>query len=474
MFTLAAVASTVVIVFILLIASISRYKRCPSNKILVINGKVGKGETSRCIHGGAAFIIPIIQEFQFLDLTPYQIDIDLKDALSKQNIRVNVPSIFTIGISTQPEVMKAAAERLLGLSADQIQEQAKEIIMGQMRLVIATMEIEEINNNRDKFLEGIYKNVETEIEKIGLKLINVNIRDIKDQSGYLDALGKNAAAEALNNAKVAVAQKDRDGTIGQASAIQEQTIKVAQAQTATESGKATAEQEKRVNIAKANADAVTGENLSAISIAESTSLKRQKLAEAEKQATVSEKTQAAEALEKSYKAEQAAELARAERDRATQTANKIVDADIQRKEIEIAAEAEKTKKIKEAEGEGAATLARLQGQADGNFEILSKQAAGLKLIIDACGGDADKAATLLIIDKLPELVRTQMNALSSIKIDKITVWDSGGNSPNGDNSVAGFLKGFAKSVPPMNDLFKQAGLSLPEILGKPLASATEV
>ena len=465
MYLLVAIAVATLVIVILLISVVSRYKRCPSDKILVIYGKVAKGQTAHCIHGGAAFVWPVIQDYRMLDLTPIQIDIPLDNALSKQNIRVSVPAVFTIGISTKPEVMILAAERLLGINTDAIKELAAEIIVGQMRLVVAQMDIEEINSNRDKFLDGIFKNVETELEKVGLRLINVNIKDIKDGSGYLEALGKNAAAEALNNAKKAVAEKDRDGAIGQAEAVKEQTIKVANATAEAESGKAEADRSMRINIATANATAVEGENLAAVTIANSTSEMRQKKAEAERSALAAEKVRAAQALEEAYKAEQIAETARAERERATKTANEVVDAEIERQKILIAAEAQKSKLIKEAEGEGEAIFAKMNGQARGIMEILTKQAEGLSKIVTAAGGNPDKAATLLIIDKLPELVKTQVEAIKGIKIDKVTVWDSG-SKDGGPNSTASFLQGLMKSVPPLNDLFQQAGMSLPDILGK--------
>ena len=472
MYPLMTVSVAVIILFILLVSVLSRYKRCPSDKILVIYGKVAKGQTAKCVHGGAAFVWPVIQDFRMLDLTPIQVNIPLDNALSKQNIRVAVPGMFTIGISTKPEVMVLAAERLLGLDTDRIKDMAAEIIIGQMRLVVAQMDIEEINSNRDKFLEGIYKNVETELEKIGLRLINVNIQDIKDASGYLDALGKNAAAQAINDAKRAVAEKNRDGEIGQANALREQTVKVAEATAASESGKAAALQSMRVNVANANAEAVKGENIAQVSIANSTSDMRQKKAEADRLAAAAEKVKAAQALQEAYKAEELAETARAERERATRMANEVVEADINRQKIEIAAEAQRVKQIKEAEGRGEAIFAEMNGQAKGMLEVLSKQAEGLNKIVNAAGGSADKAAMLLIIDKLPELVGKQVEAIKNIKIDKVTVWDGGANG-DGVNSTAGFLQGLMKAVPPLDSLFSQAGLALPDILAKRMAKPAE-
>ena len=116
-----------------------------------------------------------------------------------------------------------------GLQMAEIQELAKDIIFGQLRLVIATMDIEEINTDRDKFLEAVSRNVESELKKIGLRLINVNVTDISDESGYITALGKEAAAKAINDAKKSVAEKVRDGSIGEANAQRDQRVEVATA-----------------------------------------------------------------------------------------------------------------------------------------------------------------------------------------------------------------------------------------------------
>ena len=199
------------VLFVTFTAILARYKRCPSDKVLVIYGKTGKNKegsisSARCIHGGASFIWPVFQSYQFLDLNPISIECNLTNALSKQNIRVDVPCRFTVGISTEPEVMTNAAERLLGLSQDEIRNIATDILFGQLRLVIATMDIEEINADRDKFLAAVSTNVEAELRKIGLKLINVNVTDIRDESGYIEALGKEAAAKAINDAKKSVAE----------------------------------------------------------------------------------------------------------------------------------------------------------------------------------------------------------------------------------------------------------------------------
>ena len=283
------IAAAVVLALLIVVIVVSRYKKCPSDKVMVIYGAVGKtkegsARSSRCIHGGAAFVWPVIQAYNFLDLTPISINVDLKNALSRQHIRIDVPSRFTVGISTEPGVMQNAAERLLGLKLVDIQDLAKDIILGQLRLVIALMDIEEINSDRDKFLEAVTRNVEGELKKIGLRLINVNVTDISDESGYIEALGKEAAEKAKSDAKRAVAEKLRDGAIGEANA----------------------QMEERIQVAQANSKAVEGENSSQASISRSNADRREQEAEAERRATVAEMIAEAKAKEEAYKAEQLA------------------------------------------------------------------------------------------------------------------------------------------------------------------------
>jgi flotillin len=475
----------VVIFFVLISALVSRYKRCPSDKILVVYGRTG-GQSAKCIHGGGAFIWPVIQDFAFLDLKPISIEANLTNALSRQNIRVDVPCRFTIAISTESDSMGNAAERLLGLTQEQIQELAKDILFGQLRLVIATMTIEEINSDRDKFLDNISKNVDTELKKIGLKLINVNVTDIKDESGYIEALGKEAAAKAINEAKISVAEQEKIGETGKAMADREKDVQIAETHRDRDVkiaitqkdrevsiavagkdeaiGKAEAERDTRVATSEANAIAIRGENEAKIQIANSEATRREKEAEALKIAMTAEKVQQAQALEESYVAEQKAETARSERERSTQIANVIVPAEIakQRQIIDAQAEAERIRE--NAKGEADAIFAKMEAEAKGLYEILTKQAEGYEQVVKAAGGDPTKAFQLLLIEKLPELVKTQVEAVKNIKIDKITVWDSGNNSTDGGSSTSNFVSNMMKTVPPLNDLFNMAGLSLPTYL----------
>jgi flotillin len=476
----------IIVFFVIFLALTARYKRCPSDKILVVYGRTG-GSSAKCVHGGGAFIMPVFQDFAYLDLKPISIEANLKSALSKQNIRVDVPCRFTIAISTEKDNMNNAAERLLGLTTIQIQELAQDILFGQLRLVIATMMIEEINSDRDKFLDNISVNVDTELRKIGLKLINVNVTDINDESGYIEALGKEAAAKAINEAKVSVAEQEKFGETGKAIADRDRDVKIAEtnrdrdvqiavtqkdrevsiagAARDESIGKAEANRDTRVKTSEANAIAVEGENAAKITIANSDAARREKEAEALKIAVAAEKVQEAKALQEAYLAQQKAELARAERERSTQIANVVVPTEIEKQKIIIEAQAQAEKLREQAKGEADAIFAKMDAEARGLYEILTKQAEGYKDIVNAAHGDTTAAYQLLLIEKLPELVKTQVEAIKNIKIDKITVWDSqnGGNG-NEKTTTANFLSGLMKSVPPLNDLFNLAGMNLPSYL----------
>lgn len=442
---IAVIVIVVLIAFMILLTIAVRYKTCPPDKILIIYGKIspnpdGTYRSAKCVHGGASFVMPFFQKYTFMDLTPLAISVDLKSALSKQNIRIDVPSIFTVGVSTDPGIMQNAAERLRMLSLQQISDLARDIIFGQLRLVIATMNIEEINADRDKFLEAISRNVEGELKKVGLRLINVNVTDITDESGYIIALGKEAAAKAINDAKISVAEEDKKGSIGEANARMEQRIRVAEAESA----------------------AIDGENKAKADIALSRALLREKEAEASRLAVTAEKVKEAQALEESYAAQEKAEVSRASREKATKEADVIVAADIEKRKLEIEAEAVAEQIRRKAQGEADAIYAKMSAEARGIMEKLTKQAEGMDALVKSAGS-SDEAVRLLIADKLEAIVAEQVKAISGVKIDKVTVWDNGASS-DGKTATAGFLSGLLKSLPPLEDLYRMAGLEMPELI----------
>ena len=443
------------IVLFVSFATVARfYKRCPSDRILVIYGKVKGGRAAHCIHGGGAFVVPLIQDYAYISLTPMTINIPLQGALSFQNIRINVPSTFTVGVSTDPAVMVNAAERLLGLRSEAIEDMAKEIIFGQLRLTVASLTIEQINQDRESFLTEIRQNVEPELNKIGLNLINVNITDITDESDYIESIGKKAAAEAINKAKVDVAKEQKVGAIGEAENNRDMVVSVRENAAEAEKGKKKAEAGQRVFIAELEAAAVDGENSSKAQIAESNSKLAVRTAEAMRIAEVANR----EAEAAIQKAQYAVEI---ERLAAAEVAKKETD----RKQIQIAAEAEADRLRTVAKGEADGVLLKYQAEAEGVRTLLAGKASGYKALVESTGGDTQAAATLLMIEKLEQIVARQAEAVSNLKIDKVTVWDSAGGDGKG-SSTASFVSSLVKSLPPLQDVASMAGVELPSYLGK--------
>tara|TARA_B100000035_G_scaffold119415_1_gene101289 strand:- start:1318 stop:2703 length:1386 start_codon:yes stop_codon:yes gene_type:complete len=431
---------------------VTRYKRCASDEILVVYGRVGGGRASKCIHGGATMVWPLIQDFKKISLTPLTLSVPLSGALSQQNIRIDVPSTFTVGVSTNPLIMNNAAERLLHLSRNEIEEMGKEIIIGQLRLTVASLTIEQINQDRDAFLELIRDNVGAELHKLGLYLINVNIIDITDESNYINSIGKKAAAGAVNKALVDVANAERDGAIGKANADRDREVQVAQNVAESEKGKKAAEVDRRVFVQQQEATGVQGENLSRAEIASYQADLEEKEAEAMRRAEVARRTAEMEVQKAQYNLEQ--ERLRAE---------EIVREEISKTQIEIAAEAEAERQRRIAQGEADAVLARYNAEAEGTKAVLEAKANGYKQLVASAGGDVKAAATLLMVEKIEEIVARQTEAIANLQIDKITVWDSGSGGEGG--STANFVSSLIRSLPPVHDVAKMAGVDLPDYLG---------
>src|SRR5947208_10391978 len=488
----------VIVLFAMLLLVMKQYKRCPSNQVLVIyGGRLGKAGAAKTIHGGSAFVMPLIQDFRYMSLEPIQIEVPLRGALSSENIRVNVPSVFTVAIDTKPEVMQNAAVRLLGLKQAEIRKQAEEMIFGQMRQVIAPMGIEEINRDRDKFLQHVQHSLEPELSKIGLTLINVNITDITDESGYIDAIGQKAASLAIQQARgdvadnekmgetrVASAERDKsiqvsnarkEQSIGTREAQREQAVRVATLEKEQSIGEKTAsfekdsqvklaEQQMRVQVAEADAGAIAGDNQAAAQVAASQAELSIKKAEAYERGEGRKRQAEASVQEIQNRALAKAALAEAERVEAEQRAKLEAPAKAQKARMVVDAEATADKRRLEAKAEADAIFMKLEAEARGQYEILAKKGEGLKQIVEACGGST-QAFQMLMLEHLDNLAEASSRAISNIKFDKVVVWENGGH--NGRSSTADFLSGMAKTLPPMMQVMRDiGGIELPESLVK--------
>ncbi|MDY3554342.1 SPFH domain-containing protein [Gemmata sp. JC717] len=510
-----------VVLFGLLALVAKRYKRCPSNRVLVIYGKTGGGNAAKCVHGGAAFVVPLIQDYSYLNLDPIQIEVPLKGALSIENIRVNVPSVFTVAIGTDPETMQNAAIRLLDLGTQEIKEQARDIIFGQLRQVIASMRIEDINRDRDKFLESVQKSLEPELKKIGLVLINVNITDITDESGYIEAIGRKAAAIAIQQAKIDVAEQEKKGQIGVAEAERERAISVANATKVREIGTREATREQAIKVAQLEKERQVGEQTAQLEqdalikeaqrqqairvaeldrdqrvgeqqavferearIAEAERDKRVRLAEANAKAVTGEAVAQADVAGaqatlavRNAEAYQLAETKKREAEAAVLEAqNKAlaraalaqaekVEAE-QRAALEAPAKAQKAKMIVDAEAAAERVKLEAEAQAATIYAKLEAEARGQFEILAKKGEGLKK-----IIEACgsPQaafqlLMLEHMDALAEASAKAISnvkfdkvVVWEGGGNGTGTSNTAGFLKDMAKMMPPMMQVMKDIG-----------------
>ena len=397
---------------------------------------------------------------------------------------------MTAAVSNQAGIMENAAIRLLGLSTQQIQTLAQDIIIGQMRAVIATMRIEDINQDRQSFMAKVNEAVAVELEKIGLALINVNIRDLDDESGYIKAIGRKAAAEAINQANVDVAEQEKRGQTGVAERQRDQRVAVAAAVADAEIGEADANRKKRQMVAAAVAEAQIGE-------ATADKSKRQQTAKLDADAVQAET--GANAQKASYRASQKvaeeearnkgesagkeadgairvaqeiaqkrAEDARAIREQSRLNAEIVVPADAEKKRVVIAAEAQREQAVLQAKGQAEATLAKMTAEGQGVQAVLDGKATGYRNLVQSAG-DPQVATALLIIEKLTEIANVQAKAIQDLPIEKIVIWDGG--SENGGLSNLG--KKIMGALPPMHELARQVGLDLPEFLGKVSAAKAE-
>jgi flotillin len=240
-----------VVIILTIIGVLSRYRRCKPNQVLVVYGKTGgEKKSAKLYHGGAAFVLPIIQSYDVLSMEPMQIDCKLTGALSSQNIRVDVPTTITVAISTNPEIMQNAAERLLGMDTESTENLITDIVYGQMRLIIAEMTIEKLNSDRDEFLDKARKNIDNELNKLGLYLLNINISDIRDEAGYIMNLGKEAESRALNEAQANIEEQEKLGAIKIAVQQKEKETAVANTKKEQEIQIACTEKEKETIVAE--------------------------------------------------------------------------------------------------------------------------------------------------------------------------------------------------------------------------------
>lgn len=310
-------AIAVLLVILTIVGILSRYRKCKANEILIVYGKTGGATSCKVIHGGAAFVWPVIQGYEVMSIVPLQFTQQV-DGLSAQNIKTHIPVTLTTAISKKPEIMQNAAERFLGVDPREVEGNIRQILIGEVRAIMAIMNIEEINADRTKFLEKAKQNIETELNKVGYTILNINTADISDDAQYIEQLGKKASTQARAQAEADIAEQEKQGAIKIANTKKERDIAIAEAekvrlstvaltQKEKDTAVATAEKEKTIalaEIAKQNAVAVADQQKEQeISIAQAIAEQNSKVAEQESIQTANVARSQAEAESKKAEAE---------------------------------------------------------------------------------------------------------------------------------------------------------------------------
>ncbi len=416
-------------------------KKVKTNEVLVKYGLGAGGSKPKIKRGGLAIIIPVLQGAKTLSLEPFNIDVHLTDALDKNNIRVSIPSVFTVAISDQESLIEVAAKRLLDMSEKNLDEQVKDIILGQLRGVLSGMTIEEINTDRDKFEDMVEKNINTELQKLGIDLINVNITDITDKVGYIESIGQKAEAEAKSQAKIDISKAKKEGDIGS-----EQNY------TETEVRKAELAKERIEKQTQYEAELAEARKDNQIRTAQAAKEVRIKEIEFDKQQEVA----ASEASILKAKKRQEEELA-------AKRADEVVNIEINKEKRLIQADAEAGEILRIAQAKAQAVEIEAKAEAEKIERIALAKAEGYRKLVESVG--QDNVVNLLLVEKSEELAQIQAEALSNIEIDKITVLDQGQKDESGNSGLSSFVSNFVNSMPAYHEFAKTTGIKLPELMG---------
>ncbi len=348
----------------------------PPNRAAVLTGRnrqLASGETVgyRSVIGGRTLRVPIIERVQHISLETFPIEISVTNAFSKGNIPLNIEAIAAVKIASQPAtVFNNAVERLLDKSEPEIMLMAKDTLMGNLRGVLATLTPEEVNEDRLGFARALAEDAGQDLAALGFHLDVLKIQNVSDERGYLEAIGRKRAAEAVRDAEIAEADATAETRQRQADARQRAEIKEAEA---------------------------------AVRIAEAQNQLRVRRAELDREAQIVERTAAVKAQESEVEAQKALETRRVEREKLRLQADVVEPAN-----------AERTAAKARAEGEAAPILE--QGRASAQV---------LQMLYDQVKAGGEHAFAVLLAEKLPQLLETSIQAVKGVDIDRVVVLDGG-------------------------------------------------
>ena len=191
-----ALFGAVVLFGIALLLWPSLYVTVPSSEVMVRTTRAAKNEPS-IFKEGRVLVIPLYHSYSLLDMHPMKVLFNHPTFLDQNNIRLKIKILFTFAISDEHASILLASRKFAGLNSSQIEEIASEIFLDELRNTVSVMSVEQIIGNRDSFIDLLYRNIDPELNKSGLYLMNCKIADITDDSGHVEgAIAKKQAKDA--------------------------------------------------------------------------------------------------------------------------------------------------------------------------------------------------------------------------------------------------------------------------------------
>lgn len=471
-----AIAIAALVLFVALpLVYVRNYIKVPPNEVAVFTGR---GQP-KVVRGGARFKMPGIERVDIMSLEPFNVNINLQNALSNNGVPVNVEAVGLVRIGSNDEAVQTAVQRFLTADLSELQRQINEILAGSLRGITATMTVEDLNSNRDSLARSVVEEAGGDLARIGMEVDVLKIAGISDRNGYLESLGQRRIAEVRRDATVGTAQAERDAQIQSAQARQAGSIAQAEADTAI----ASANQKRDVELARLRAQ-TEAENAQADQAGP--------LAQARAEKDVGIAREQAEAARMQARTE--VEQRRTEQAQAALQADVIAPAEARRQaDIAIAegsrqaailkaqadAEAERQKGSAEADARKAAadafrieqqaaadgTKAKLIAEADGIKAKLLAEADGKKEVAAALNAYTPEAARLLTLpDILASVVQATEAASKPIgEIERLSIIGGSGDAQDALGTLLGVSP---QAVAKVIESLKVSGIDVADLLNR--------
>ena len=477
---MAAGIGLIVLIIVLVFGAIigtwaRRYRRAGPDEVLVISGRRNRrrnalGESEevgfRVIRNGGTFVFPIIEEYERMSLHVISTQVATHNAISKEGVPLIVVGTALFKVSGDDTGIINAAERYLGRPQEDIERDVQAVLEGHLRGVCGQLTPEEIYQDRQAFQEQIAEQAQAELTQMGITLDTLTLRDISDEVGYLDALGRRRTAEVQRDARIGEANADREAAVAEAMARQQAERARAEADAKI------AEAEKERDVLKATYDAQTSaEEARAEQAAEQAEAEaKQRVAEAETVLAQKRAEQRRRELEAEVVATAEAEKQRQILDAEAAKQRHILQAEADAQATVQRAEADKQSAVLSGEGDARQISDRGAAEASAIAAKLAAEARGLAERAEALKQYTDEAIRVQlatdIIAALPQIVTAAASPIGHV--DEIRLIDFGaGGSGNGRSSPAAQLFGLTPAALATTDeaLKQTIGVSLVDLIG---------